>query len=601
MPHVALLRDPDPARRTAFRAAVLASFGSEPRLTVSERTVGEWWIAWAAGEHVPISWRESTARVDRERGPAGVGTLLVGRAFDGSGILDAAAVSELLADPSAARPAVGGFFFAARVEPTRLTAIADPLGLFPVYHAAEDGVIALSTSPHLIAGHPRFPLSVDVRGLIGLLLTQHPIGDRSIVAGTRRLGAGEVLEWSTMTGLHPRAGFRLPRERRTDLGEDEHVGRLEHALADALRSELSTAAAPGFLLSGGRDSRLLAGFAAEAATVGEALVMGRDGDYEVETARRVAERLGIRIRAYEPTPEAYVEAARRSARWEPLVGGISNVHAWDLGRALEPLPPVCVNGYNMDVLVGGTWFYAADHATRSTPVSVIVDWVTPWGIDRGRLRRLLRPRYADLVDEVLADLERAYLESSDDPSERAWRFVMAHGERYRVGSNAWRVCFGSWPVMPTLHVPVLEVVATADQRAIAHRRAQDRILRRRFPELARIPLVLANAELAAPLRPSWWDRIGFRLRRRLSPSPDVRARRRERRVNWRAYDFNNPGWRAIRRSAEPSRDVLADWFVMDEVARYLPGPEETPVSETFFDLMGPQVLVGLIGWGREHL
>ncbi len=608
MPHLVVLYDPDQRRRSAFRTAVLERFASEPELPVGERWAGDVWLGWAARGHVPVSWHVSPADrgsgVEPSGGPdGGAGTLLLGRAFDDvrSTRLEAAALADRLAPPIAAGTAADGFFFAVRMEPRRLTVMADPLGLFPVYHADSDGVVIVSTTPHLIACHPLFPLAIDVRGMIGLLLTQHPIGDRSVVAGTRRLGAGEVLEWSAVNGVRTHRGYRFPAPRHTDLEMEDDVARLEHALADAVRTELVSGPAPGFLLSGGRDSRLLAGLAAEVVEGGHALILGRDGDYEVETARRVAARLGIRTIAHDPTPEGYLRAARRSARWEPFVGGVSNVHVWDLVPALQRLPPVCVNGYVMDVLVGGTWLYADDHPTRSTPASAIVDWVTPWGIERDRLHRLLKPEPAELVDDVIGDLERAYVEASEDPAERAWRFAIAHGERYRVGSNAWRVSFGSWPVMPMLHVPLLDAVATADQGAIAHRRAEDRILRRRLPGLARIPLVLANADLVAPLRPSWRDRLAFGLRRRFGPPSDERARRRERRVNWRAYDFNHPGWRVIRRSVEPFRDVLADLFRMDELNRYLPGPEETPVSSTFCGLAGPQTLVGLLMWARENL
>lgn len=607
MPHLALIRDPRPTRRTAFRAAVLRRFATEPELVVSERTVGDAWLGWAAGEHVAVSWHDppdagGTEARGRATEPGLGGTLLLGRAFDGRPEgLGAVEIAGRLDDEDMPGTA-DGFFLAVRVASGRVAAMADPLGLFPVYHAhAEgEGVVAVSTSPHLITCHPCFPLAVDVRGLVGLLLTQHPVADRHVVAGVERLGAGDVLEWSTSTGARTRPGYRLPGCRLADLDADEHVARLERALAGALESELSSGPGPAILLSGGRDSRLLAGLATEVADGGRALVMGRDGDYEVDVARRVADRLGLPIAAYDPTSEGYLEAARRSARWEPLVGGWSNVHTWDLGRALRGFPPVCVNGYNMDVLAGGTWFERADESPGAIPLTAVVRSVTQWGVGPRRLRRLLRPEHEGLVAEVMDDLERALIEASGDPAERAWRFVMAHGERYRVGSNVWRTSFGSWPVMPTLHAALLDAVAMADQAALADRRAQDRILSRRFPALARIPIVVANADLHAPLDSFWWDRLAFALRRRFGAPSDERQRRRERRVNWRAYDFNHPGWRAIRRSVEPYRDTLADLFLMDEVNRYLPPPDATPASNTFCGLAGLQVLVGSLMWAREH-
>jgi len=608
VPHVALVHDPDPARRAAFRAAVRSRFAAEAGVVTRERSRGAWWLGWAAASHVPTTLGEpALPSGETGGGPAGSRsdggvTLLLGDAFDTDtgDRLDATGMAERLRVPVASGTVADGFFLALHVEGDRLAVMTDPLGLLPVYHVSRGPVVVVATSPHLATCHPSFPLELDPRGLVGLLLTQDPVADRTLVAGPRRLGPGASLEWSISRGAREITGYRLPATRDESTPADEQIARVGDTLAEAVRRELAGRTSPSYLLSGGRDSRLLAGLAAETARGGRALVMGRDGDYEVETARRVAAVLGLEVATHDPAPAGYLEAARRSARWEPLVGGVSDVHVWDLVEPLARLSPACVNGYVVDSVVGGTWFYSERHPTRSAPFSAVLEWANAWGVPRDRLERLLRPELAALVRDVIGDLERAYTEASADPSERPWRFIMTHANRYRVGGNAWRVSFGAWPVMPALHVSLLDAVASADQRAIAQRRAQDEILRRRLPALARIPLVDRNADLAAPLRPSWRDRLAFGVRARLGPAPGDRARRRERRVNWRAFDFNHPGWREIRRSAEPYRDCLSEFFRMEEVARYLPGPEETPVSHTFFDLMGPQVLVGLILWAREH-
>lgn len=609
MPHLALVVDPDPDRRAAFRDRVRHRFGSEPDLEVSESTTPGAWVGWAAAPHVPVSLAvggtgaarggAAAAPTSARDGLAG----LLGTARDpGSGApLAAEELAERLGSPVGAETAADGFFLAFSIRRDRVAVLADPLGLFPVYHASRGPVIVVSTSPHLLACHPLFPIEVDARGLVGILLTQDPVGDRTVVAAARRLGAGDVLVWTPARGPRAHPGYRFPRVRDPGRPAADDVARVSEALGEAVHREVVGRSALAHLLSGGRDSRVLAGLASLTRRGGLALVMGREGDHELETARRVAERLGLDIVSHDPRPEGYLEAARRAARWEPLTGGVSNVHVWDLVSPLRSVPPACVNGYVLDSLVGGRWFYSAGHPTRSAPFPAVLGWVNRWGIARERLERLLRPELAGLVAEVVGDLERAYDEGSNDPAERPWRFIMAHANRYRIGGNAWRISFGSWPVMPALHTSLLDAVATVDQAAIAQNRAQDEILRRRLPALARIPLVENNADPGLPPRSSRWERMAFRVRRRFGPSPDVRARRRERRVNWRAYDFNHPGWCAIRRSAESDRDALAEFFRMDEVARYLPGPEETPVSGTFFDLMGPQVLVGLILWARENL
>lgn len=334
---------------------------------------------------------------------------------------------------------------------------------------------------------------------------------------------------------------------------------------------------------------------------GAALAVGRAGDHEVRYARKVARALGLPLRRHEVRPEAYREAARLHARWELLSSGISHLHVWDWGPALRPLGPRALAGWLLDGAVGGTGFFPSDFPAERYDFERFSADVHRRAFTPDELRRLLRPELAGVVDEVVTDVRRRWEEASPEPAERLWRYETAHVERHQIGGMAWRASFGAWPVLPVLDSAVLRAVATLPTATLAQRRAQDEILRTRFPRLARIPLVRKNDEPAAPLLASPLDRLRQRWRERFGPEPGSRRRRWERRVLWRASDFDGPGWREVRRLAEPDRDALARWFEMDELRRILPGPEEEVVSHTFFDMMGRQLLIGLILAVRERL
>ena len=76
----------------------------------------------------------------------------------------------------------------------------------------------------------------------------------------------------------------------------------------------------------------------------------------------------------------------------------------------------------------------------------------------------------------------------------------------------------------------------------------------------------------------------------------------ERRRYVRLYDLNGPGWRAIRRDAEPYRRRLAGLFVPEVLNECLPPPDVTiALGDPIIDSTGPKLLLGLLLWSRDHL
>lgn len=76
----------------------------------------------------------------------------------------------------------------------------------------------------------------------------------------------------------------------------------------------------------------------------------------------------------------------------------------------------------------------------------------------------------------------------------------------------------------------------------------------------------------------------------------LRPTSRERRFYHRIYDFDGPGWRGIRRLAEPHRGVLEERFHAGRLASYVPPPAGTEVDldDPIIDSFGRKTLVGLM-------
>jgi asparagine synthase (glutamine-hydrolysing) len=156
-------------------------------------------------------------------------------------------------------------------------------------------------------------------------------------------------------------------------------------------------------------------------------------------------------------------------------------------------------------------------------------------------------------------------------------------------------------VLPILDRTVLEVMSSLSPSSLVSRRAQDEILRRRFPDLARLPLD-RNSVDTLPLQPSIGQRILHRVRRAVEPIRRHVPLTLERRYYHRMYDLNGPGWVAVRRLAEPHRERLSGLFDMDVLRKLVP-PPDTPivVQNTIGDTFGTKMLLGLMLWSADHI
>jgi asparagine synthase (glutamine-hydrolysing) len=491
----------------------------------------------------------------------------------------------------------------------------DLLGLFPWYFAsapspagsAEDSesseeVVIVATSPELLRHHPLFPEVLDQEGLIGSLLLSGLIGNRTLLRGVRRLSAGCMLVARPDVGVAEIPCYRIPDgEPLAHLPFREQVEALDEAFGGAVKQQAPPDAPIGVLLSGGRDSRLLAGYLGDRRSTVTALTLGLPSDYEVECARAVARELRFEHEVVSLDPTTFPDAARLHAHWEHLATGFATAHMWSVLGELARLPTHFVTGYVLDMLLG-----TRPAPGREAPFDAAFQiFNRRRGIREGRLRRLLRSNQSqELMHGVIERARIQFDEAASDPRQRGWRFQLANTERHHPGTVPWRLSFASWPVMPFLDRRVLEVIGRLPAATLTERRAQDAILRTRFNDLARLPLDRNSHNTDPLILPR-----SVRIRRGLEARGILKPRRRgdapdgqERRYFYRVYDFNGPGWVAIRRAAEPHRDRLADLFDMDELAKIVPAPDvPVPFDDVILDGFGPKMLVGTMLWAADHL
>lgn len=576
--------DPDRQRRTVFLRNAAPQLELVEGLRRGSVEGGDFGAVWAAPPEAPLDTARDGDRV----------ALLFGDALEGDARLDA---ESLLSGAGAlCRRACDGFYAALIYDGDGgVVAGVDHLGLFPLFYASSvgEGVVVVGSSPELFHLHPLFPQRACPMGLIGLLLAHGTVGGRTLLEGVRRLSVGHVLAHTRKHGSTEEHEFEI--ETSVDLEEldfDAHLERLDGRWRATLDRHVPMDTPVGLLLSGGRDSRLIAGYLADLGRDVRAVTLGRERDYDAGCAAAVARTLAFDHVRVDVPEDRLAEWAPLQVRWEHLSSGFSNVHTWAAVPSMRNLASHCVSGYLREV--------------REVPLGSggfegWIDGPHGHGIAPSRLRALLRREVRGLVDEVVDELRAAWDRSSADPDDRAWRFLLRHGWRAHPGGVMWRFSLGSWPVLPLLDREMLRLMASIPPPTLANRRAQDALLRRRFPRLARLPLD-RNGHDTIPLEATRLRRIANpflvrfrRARTRLGP------RLADRRYYHRVYDLETDGWRAVRERAEPGRPALARVFDPRALDRLLPPPPEPlglehPIRDGFV----PKLVLGLMLWAVDH-
>lgn len=499
-----------------------------------------------------------------------------------------------------------GFYAGMVFEPERgLTCGADLLGLFPVYYCAAGDALLIGSSPELFRHHPAFRFQFNPVGLVGILLTNGLLNGQTISKGVQRLSPGHLLVWCP--GKNPRElrQYAIPESTRyADLPLQAHVEILDDAVHDAIKRHVRSGERYGLLLSGGLDSRLLGGYLAEAGVEVEAFTWGLPTDIEMRCAIAVARRLGFPHRRFEPSPEAYVTGAKLQANYEQLANGFNQIRLWDICPRLADLATRSVTGLVLDGVVAPHGIYESQlNPLSRDPLERALALQNQLGIPPEALRKLLRSDvFGDLVSEITAELRREYANAGSSDFGRAWRFLLAHRARFHAGSAAHRFSFGSWPVLVALDRKVIEAAAGISEASLRDRLAERELLCNRFPGLASLPVDRGSYD-TLPLRPQIQHLLARQLQplRRLLP-PGRAKRRTERRYWYRTTDLDGPGWRGVRRVAEPHRKRIYTLFQQDAFDAIVP-PAAIPFQSVTNTVggSGVKLLLGSMLWAENHL
>lgn len=509
--------------------------------------------AWVVGDpDAPFSPSDEPAQrlLRRATGTAGATTALTGR---------------------------NGFYLALLADAAPCVALGtDAAGMFPLYYWSQDDVLVFGTSPELFSLHPLFTAQPCDFGIASVLLFGHITGGRSLFRGVRRPQPGHIVEWRP-----GRAARETPADPIT-VSEDLFGASYDACVAqvgcgfDDYHRALRPLTAVDLSLSGGQDSRLIAGYAARHLTCGtvRAVSLGRGDDQELRYARRVSRRLGWPHRFRDVEFDRFAEYAAMQIRLESLQGPLASFEAATAGQLLAERGAPFLSGYAGNIAIGDEQIRPSrSPQTGEFGFDALLAALNAYGFAQDVAAGLLEGTgRASALQEVLQASREAWRSIAGHAFQKAWLYQLRNRVRYHVGSIIWRNALFAWPLLPYLDRALLAAASSMPLAYLENRRIQVDLIKREFPRLATLPLdrnAVGADYLVKPMYRKFVPplaEVSWTLYRALE-------RGRERRYYARIYDFDNPGWRAVRRLVEPHRETAGGILNPAAVNRHLPPPD----------------------------
>jgi asparagine synthase (glutamine-hydrolysing) len=456
------------------------------------------------------------------------------------------------------------------------------------------------TSPELFRLHPLFVAEPSIYAVASVLLINHISGGRSLFKGVRRSSPGRYVVWTPENGARETQANPL---RMSDASFDVPYQTCLDRVAsgfDAFHAPLGCLPQVDIFLSGGQDSRMVAGYVDRhlSRKAVRAVSLGCGDDQELQYARKVSRVFRWTHRDRDVEFEKYASFATTQLRLESLQGPFAS---FDIGTA-QPLlaergGPV-VSGYLGDLVIGDRHILAGrSQQTGEFGFDELFGSLNGYGFNINDAAELLSADDGKLViAQVIEDLRREWNSIDALPFQKAWMFQMTHRQRFHIGSLIWRLSLGAWPLLPYYDRSLLDAVTSMPLNYLSRRRMQVDIIKHEFPRLATLPLdrnAVGADYLVMPLYRKFLppvSEVSWRLYQFLEKG-------RERRYYHRTYDYNSPGWQSVRKDAERHRSKAGNLLHLGVLDRLLPKPDtRVNFRNGVVDASRVKTLLGLVLW-----
>jgi asparagine synthase (glutamine-hydrolysing) len=485
---------------------------------------------------------------------------------------------------------------AVSIEKNDILIAADWLGLYPVYHHCAGNTFIATSIPGLLRCWEAYKPMVDIQGLVGILLLAHSCLGHTMFKGLMRLRQGAVLKYDP-SGRLIQEDLSLEPCAAIPKSMDEAVEVFDAALA-AVVGEATRRTSPSVLLSGGLDSRIIAGYLHRSSgNDGLAISLGDRKDLEMRAAAGVAAAIGAVHERVSVDQEDYLGFARLALEHDAMSSGLYAFGEWAFSMA--PRKPI-LTGFHGDPIMGASRIGVGKETLAEVHTFyAMFAAVNAWGLSPGLVRELVRDKdIDDIILSVWKQLREQYDSYPGQPWQRSRWFDIHHRQRFLVGRMPKIIALRSWPILPYVHPAVLQSAFATPLSLLADRKVQIELMLRKFPRLARLPFA-ANVAYQwyriGPSRRHLWTPLIGRAKDALSWHWQKRVSHTEGRYFVRVFDFNGVGWRALREQARRLADESDQWLNRDLVLELIPpSSQRLPFDHPISAPQGRRTLIGAV-------
>lgn len=236
-----------------------------------------------------------------------------------------------------------------------LILINDHLGTFPLYYAIEHEGLLFASGVRALLADPTLSRRVDSVTLVQMLSFEHALGDRTLIERVKLLPPGSVLTYHQgQVSIH--AYWTLEYCDTYPLQtEQSYLERLVFLFRQAATRQQPAGLSAGLLLSGGLDSRMIAGLYADLPSAHkiQSFTFGIPQCDDVRYAKEVAHKVGSTHLSMELKPDYLLAVADEGIRITDGLKSCIHMHALANLEEIAGRVELIYKGYMGDALMGG--------------------------------------------------------------------------------------------------------------------------------------------------------------------------------------------------------------------------------------------------------
>ena len=368
-----------------------------------------------------------------------------------------------------------------------VTLINDRLAYRPLYYKATGGLFAFAVERKAVLAASESAPEIDRQAVLELFAFGHHLDDRTLFKGVQAMRQASVLTFDA-GGARSRPYWRPRYDNRGPIGLDECAREFGRRLIQATALRAARPLRRGIFLSGGLDSRAVAGALARSTRDVAAFTFGGEDSADVRFARELAGRLGFRHRQIPYPPDAYVHGLPRVV-WR--IEGAVPYHqccSIELHRHMAGEVQAVFNGHFGDALTGGhilpQQFLALDAGRMAEHILAKRSYMRLEQLRQIFSADFLRSQYPLMRDSVRSAL--ASLEEDRPPLLYNLWDLTVRQRRFTFCSPAVdRYLFEQ--ITPFVDNEVVDWCLRTPLRFLVGQRAYKRMIVNTFPEIADVP------------------------------------------------------------------------------------------------------------------